>query len=30
MRGPNTRTLPTRVPEPLIRALRPYRATVKA
>lgn len=30
MRGPNTRTVPTRVPEPLIRALRPYRAMVKA
>jgi enediyne biosynthesis thioesterase len=24
MRGPNTRTVPTRVPEPLIRALEPY------
>lgn len=24
MRGPNTRTVPARVPEPLIRALRPY------
>jgi enediyne core biosynthesis thioesterase len=30
MRGPNTRTVPTRVPEPLIRALRPYRAMVGA
>ncbi|MDM4719252.1 acyl-CoA thioesterase [Micromonospora sp. WMMA1363] len=26
MRGPNTRTQPTRVPEALVRALRPYRA----
>lgn len=25
MRGPNNRTVPTRVPEPLIRALEPYR-----
>ncbi|PWU48361.1 4-hydroxybenzoyl-CoA thioesterase [Micromonospora globispora] len=25
MRGPNNRTAPTRVPEPLIRALEPYR-----
>jgi len=24
MRGPNTRTAPARVPEPLVRALRPY------
>ena len=24
MRGPNTRTVPTRVPEPLVRALEPY------
>ena len=24
MRGPNTRTVPTRVPEPLVRALSPY------
>ncbi|TDB81602.1 MULTISPECIES: thioesterase family protein [unclassified Micromonospora] len=26
MRGPNTRTVPARVPEPLVRALQPYRA----
>lgn len=25
MRGPNTKTTPTRVPEPLLRALEPYR-----
>jgi enediyne biosynthesis thioesterase len=25
MRGPNTQTVPTRVPEPLVRALEPYR-----
>src|ERR1700754_3264959 len=24
MRGPNTRTVPARVPEPLVRALKPY------
>ncbi|MFE9656155.1 acyl-CoA thioesterase [Micromonospora sp. NPDC006431] len=30
MRGPNTRTVPTRVPEPLIRALEPYRALTRA
>ncbi|OKI69701.1 acyl-CoA thioesterase [Micromonospora sp. CB01531] len=30
MRGPNTRTVPTRVPEPLIRALEPYRALARA
>ncbi|WBB80695.1 acyl-CoA thioesterase [Micromonospora sp. WMMD882] len=29
MRGPNTRTVPSRVPEALIRALRPYTSTVK-
>jgi enediyne biosynthesis thioesterase len=26
MRGPNTRTVPARVPEPLVRALKPYGA----
>lgn len=30
MRGPNTRTLPARVPEPLARALEPYGAGVRA
>jgi len=29
MRGPNTRTVPARVPEPLIRALRPYLGLVR-
>jgi enediyne core biosynthesis thioesterase len=29
MRGPNTRTVPARVPEPLIRALRPYLRLVR-
>jgi len=29
MRGPNTRTVPTRVPEPLARALQPYAAGVR-
>lgn len=29
MRGPNTRTVPTRVPEPLLRALEPYGAGVR-
>ncbi|MEV4843176.1 acyl-CoA thioesterase [Micromonospora matsumotoense] len=30
MRGPNNRTVPTRVPEALTRALAPYTATVRA
>ncbi|NJP33648.1 acyl-CoA thioesterase [Micromonospora thermarum] len=30
MRGPNTRTQPARVPEALVRALRPYRAPTGA
>jgi enediyne biosynthesis thioesterase len=30
MRGPNTRTVPTRVPESLVRALRPYQGLVRA
>ena len=30
MRGPNTRTAPTRVPEPLLRALEPYTVKVRA
>jgi enediyne biosynthesis thioesterase len=30
MRGPNTRTVPTRVPEPLLRALEPYTVGVRA
>lgn len=29
MRGPNTRTVPTRVPEPLLRALEPYAASAR-
>jgi enediyne core biosynthesis thioesterase len=29
MRGPNTRTVPTRVPEPLLHALEPYGAGVR-
>jgi enediyne biosynthesis thioesterase len=30
MRGPNTRTVPTRVPDALVRALEPYRLTAAA
>jgi enediyne core biosynthesis thioesterase len=30
MRGPNTRTVPARVPESLVRALRPYQGLVRA
>lgn len=30
MRGPNTRTVPARVPDPLIRALAPYKRLVRA
>jgi len=30
MRGPNARTVPTRVPEPLLRALEPYAPPVRA
>ncbi|MFY1698633.1 acyl-CoA thioesterase [Solwaraspora sp. WMMD791] len=30
MRGPNTRTVPTRVPEALVRALAPYSALARA
>jgi enediyne biosynthesis thioesterase len=30
MRGPNNRTVPTRVPEPLLRALEPYSAKARA
>jgi enediyne core biosynthesis thioesterase len=29
MRGPNNRTVPARVPEPLVRALQPYAARVR-
>lgn len=29
MRGPNNHTAPTRVPEPLVRALQPYRALAR-
>ena len=29
MRGPNTRTVPTRVPDALVRALAPYRAAAR-
>jgi enediyne biosynthesis thioesterase len=30
MRGPNTRTVPAPVPEPLVRALRPYTRLARA
>jgi hypothetical protein len=30
MRGPNSRTVPARVPESLVRALRPYLGLVRA
>jgi enediyne biosynthesis thioesterase len=30
MRGPSTQTVPTRVPEPLVRALEPYLSTARA